>query len=151
MTLDYGRGSHATRRLVRRAVVALLMAGACAIAAYWIYYAVIWHDIPSGVHNPTAWRSGEDGQALRSPDGSWTLRVRFNDGGAMHSGNFWTWVVAKDRWGREQVVAERYSPPQVRYGDQPLPARWIDNATVDVDFLPQRYSAPGVLTRRVVR
>lgn len=149
---EYDRENNPARRRRRRIRLRILIAGICVFAALGIcYYAVVLEGVPSGVHNSTAWQWGKDGPPLRSPDGSWSLRVRFNDGGAMHSGNHWTWVVARDRWGHQRVVAEGYSSPQVWRGDQPFPARWINNATVDVDFLPERDSWSGVVIKRATR
>ena len=96
--------------------------------------------VPRGVNKPSAFAYGEDGTPLVSPVGDWVLRVRFNDAGAMHSGHHWTWVIARDRYGWEYVIAQGYSEPGIRRGERPLPVRWIDNDTFEVAFLDGRYS-----------
>ncbi len=97
--------------------------------------------VPRGVDKPSAFEHGDDGLPLVSPAKNWTLRVRFNDGGAMHSGHHWTWIIDRDRYGREYVIAQGYCEPVVRYGQRPLPVRWIDNDSFEVGFLNGRYSA----------
>jgi hypothetical protein len=106
--------------------------------------------VPRGVDKPSAFAWGEDGPPLVSPKGDWKLRVRFNDAGAMHSGNFWTWVIAKDRYGWEYVIAEGYSDSSVRYGEQALPVHWLDDGAFEIKFVDGRYSGT-YRTQRVVR
>jgi hypothetical protein len=67
--------------------------------------------------------------------------VYFNDAGAMHSGYFWTWVVRGNR-----VIAEGYSDTEVCIGAVPFPLEWIDDRTLAVTFLSERY---GGTTRTV--
>ena len=110
--------------------------------------------VPRGVDKPSAFEWGEDGPPLVSPKGDWKLRVRFNDAGAMHSGNFWTWVIAKDRDGWEYVIAQGYSAWDVRSGKQALPVHWLDDGSFEITFVDGRYSrgeATAYRTQRVVR
>ncbi len=49
-------------------------------------------------------------------------QIYYNDAGAMHSGNFWTWIV-KDYGVFKVVVAEGYSTTSVRRGEVSMPIR----------------------------
>lgn len=64
-------------------------------------------------------------------------RIIYNDAGAAHSGNFWTWVV-EDRGFYRVVVAQGYSTPDVRYGDSPLPSK-IEDGSIYLGFASSRY------------
>jgi hypothetical protein len=93
------------------------------------------------VDKPSAFEYGVDGPPLVSPDGAWRLRIRFNDAGGMHSGNHWTWILARDRLGLEYVVAQGYSLAEVRRREAALPIRWIDDRTFLIGFVDGRHSA----------
>jgi hypothetical protein len=77
---------------------------------------------------------------MQSPDGRRTVRVFFNDAGAAHSGNHWTWVI-EDSWvlGR-RVVAQGYLGPEFRMGEQPMPLDWRVGDEVHVKFANGRYA-----------
>ena len=146
---EYGRQAGRRRRWFRErfmpSTIVVLITGA---VLYSAYYVVVWWGVPAGVDNPIAWRWwAVDGEPIRSPDGLWVISVRFHDAGAMHSGPHWTWLVARGRWGRRRVIAEGFSTSDVRMGRAPLPVRWIDNKTFDIDFQSQRYRSP-TMTRR---
>ncbi len=55
-------------------------------------------------------------------------RIYYNDAGAMHSGNFWTWIV-RDYGVCRVVVAQGYSTTGVRKGDVPIPVRKLGGLT----------------------
>jgi hypothetical protein len=54
--------------------------------------------IPRGVSLDPWLLARVDGPELRSPDGQRSVRVYFNDAGAMHRGNHWTWVIETNWW-----------------------------------------------------
>jgi hypothetical protein len=80
-----------------------------------------------------------DGPVLTSPDGRLALRVVFNDAGAAHSGNHWTWVVRDDWLTGKRVVAAGYTSWDVRDGTVPFPARWVDERTLAITLLDRRH------------
>jgi hypothetical protein len=64
-----------------------------------------------------------------SPEGSRTIRIIDLDGGATHSGQFCTFVVARS-WPRDRVIAINWlSRPRGM-----VPVRWIDDRHVVVTF-----------------
>ena len=63
----------------------------------------------------------------------------FNDAGAAHSGNHWTWLIFNDWLSGKHVVAEGYSRPDVRQGEVAFPFRWLDSRTLTVEFATRRY------------
>ena len=80
-----------------------------------------------------------DGPVLSSPDGSRRVHVYFNDAGAAHSGNHWTWFV-ENHWllGR-RVVEAGYLGRGVVTGGAPLPVSWSAGNEFRVDFSNSRY------------
>ena len=83
--------------------------------------------------------ASDSGPTLRSPDGRRTLQVYFNDAGAMHSGNHWTWVV-EDLWlAGPRVVSEGYLGPAIRRGEEPVPLAWANDNRFGIAFAPSRH------------
>jgi len=68
-----------------------------------------------------------------SPDGSKEIIVVTNDGGAMHSGNFPTWIIAQHWWGKN-VVTKGY----LRNQDGDVPISWIGPRTFKIIFAESR-------------
>jgi hypothetical protein len=86
------------------------------------------------------WKFGRvDGPELKSPDGRRTVRVYFNDGGAAHSGNHWTWVVEESWSAGRRVVAEGYLGPEVAVRGGPVPIEWGPENQVNIQFLAVRH------------
>src|SRR6266446_9488538 len=68
----------------------------------------------------------EDAGSISSPKGTSTLHITFHDAGAVHSGNFWTWITVKDWLRGRKLVAEGYSSYPVRYQHTAFPVEWVD-------------------------
>jgi hypothetical protein len=94
--------------------------------------------IPAGAEFYPFWYASFEGPRLYSPDGRRVVQVVFNDAGAMHSGNFGTWLIVDDWLTGKRVVAEGYSDSNVRYRKIPFPLRWIDDRTISVVFKTKR-------------
>ncbi len=89
-----------------------------------------------------------DGGYVLSPQGSVKLRITFHDAGAVHSGNFWTWVTVNDWLRGRTVVAQGYSTYGVRYGREPFPIEWVDERNFWIGFSEKRGDTiQKVLTR----
>src|SRR5438128_1009446 len=69
--------------------------------------------VPRGAQFEPFYFYSVPGPPVSLPNGK-TLQVYFNDAGAMHSGNHWTWVVASDWITGRRVVAQGYVSPYVR-------------------------------------
>jgi hypothetical protein len=129
---------------VRRLMIAVAVIADLLVA----YIRAYRHFIPSGTDFYPYWSwlgPIQEGPRLASPDGRRVVQVMFNDAGAAHSGNHWTWLIV-DRWlTGKRVIAEGYSSPNVRRGDMPFPSRWLDNRTLSMEFVPGRYGdrTPG--------
>jgi len=80
------------------------------------------------------------GPVLTSPDGRRTLKVYFNNAGAMHSGNHWTWVVEESRWLGRRVVAQGYLSPQEAVSGGAVPLTWGEGNSIGVAFLAGKRS-----------
>jgi hypothetical protein len=122
MWLPYSQSCVASirRRLKRKILIGaacLLLVGLGAVRTYLAF-------VPRGVKVPARTRARVDGPELRSPDGRRVVRVYFNDAGALHSGNHWTWVV-EDSWscGR-RVVVQGYLGGEVAVRGAPVPLQW---------------------------
>ena len=127
------------RRLKRNLAIATALSVLLAVAAVRRYFAIV----PRGASFHPWTRARVDGPTLRSPDGRRTVRVYFNDAGAMHSGNHWTWVVEDSLlWGR-RVVSEGYLGADVAVSGDPVPLEWGPGNEVRVRFLPGRYKGAG--------
>ncbi len=102
--------------------------------------------LPSGAKfTPYLFHSVEKG-VFQSPGGHHKVTVVYNDGGAMHSGNHWTWIVADDLLTGKRVVASGYSFfPEI--SREPFPLSWIDDHTFEVLFVESRRSTVHILVR----
>ena len=105
------------------------------LAAVRAYFAIV----PHGVRYAPWTEARVDGPVFVSPDGRRVVRAYFNDAGAMHSGNHWTWIVEDSRWYGRFVVAEGFLGPEVAVSGQPVPLEWVGNKEIRVRFLPKRY------------
>lgn len=83
--------------------------------------------------------ASHSGGTLNSPDNQRELKVYFNDAGAMHSGNFWVWVVEDDWLLGPRVVNEGYLLQEHSNGTQPIPITWSAGNNFTIDFRPGRY------------
>jgi len=90
---------------------------------------------------PFIFASGK-GMDINSDSGI-NYSVYFNDAGAAHSGNHWTWIV-RDRYLFRTVEFSGFSDPGVRYSDLPVVQK--DNEGQYLVFLNSRY---GKISKRV--
>lgn len=65
-------------------------------------------------------------------------RIIYNDGGGMHSGNFWTYLV-KDSAVFSSVIVQGYQTSDVRYGKSPIPVRNV-HGYLEIGFADSRRS-----------
>lgn len=92
------------------------------------------HAIPAGAEFFPFWLASVEGPRLESPDRKRVLQVVFNDAGAAHSGNHWTWLIADDWLMGKRVAAEGYTLMR-----DPIPWRWTDDRTISIEFTAKRY------------
>jgi hypothetical protein len=79
------------------------------------------------------------GPTLYSPDRTRRIDVVFNDAGAAHSGNHWTWFV-EDHWLLGGVVvAEGYLGTEVVVSADPVPLSWETDGEISIEFCASRY------------
>ena len=79
------------------------------------------------------------GPVISSPDGERRLEVYFNDAGAAHSGNHWTWLVEKHWLLGEVVTLKGYLGPGVALDGDPVPLSWGPDGEFTVEFRGSRY------------
>jgi hypothetical protein len=128
-----------TRPRGLRQILLLLMVPLVIIAVAWRVYR---HLVPSGTDFYPYWALLDpivEGPKLISPPGRRVIHVMLNDAGAVHSGNFWTWLIVDDWLTGKRVIAEGYSLPDVRYQTVPFPLRWLDDRTITVAFAAGRH------------
>lgn len=107
--------------------------GICLVAAGLLVWIVL-RSVPIGAFGvPCFISSVDEGHSI--PGMSW--QIVYNDAGAAHSGNFWTWVI-EDRGIFRIVVAQGYSTADVRYGDTPFPVKMGDGSAC-LGFARSRY------------
>jgi hypothetical protein len=127
------------RPLKRKLAIATGLAVVLAVVAVRGYVAIV----PRGASFYPWTMARVDGPTLKSPDGQRTVRVYFNDAGAMHSGNHWTWVVEDSWfWGR-RVVNQGYVGPEVAVRGKTVPLEWGPHNEVRVQFLAGRHKGAG--------
>ena len=80
--------------------------------------------------------SSVDGGTIQSPNGD-TYAIRFNDAGAMHSGNHWTWLTSRNTLLGKYVVTEGYLGSEHAVDGKTIPLKWNNERPI-VDFLEQR-------------
>jgi len=124
--------THRVKYKLAIGAVGAVIVGAAALRAY---FAVI----PRGASFQPWVLARVDGPELTSPDGRRVVRAYFNDAGAMHSGNHWTWVVEDCWWSGRHVVAQGYLGSDVAVSGAPFPIEWGPADDFRVRFLPRRY------------
>lgn len=121
----------------------ILIAGVICLAGLG-GWRVIRHFKPAGAKAIPFCFYSDDGGVYESPGGSRRVFVRFNDGGAMHSGFHWTWIYTDHPlWGK-RCVHTGYSPPDVRKGEQPLDLLWLDENRVRITHAAGRHDQTPV-------
>jgi hypothetical protein len=136
---------------IRAIVLVSILWPFAALPVAWRIYR---HFIPSGTSFYPYWSFLDpirEGPELISPDGRRVVRVMFNDAGAAHSGNHWTWLIVDDWLTGKRVVSEGYSRPEVRQGEVAFPSRWLDAQTLSVAFATRRYDDRMALKSVVVQ
>jgi hypothetical protein len=96
------------------------------------------HVVPRGAEFLPYILASVRGPEIKTPDGEIGLRVMFNDAGAAHSGNHWTWIVKNDWLLGKRVIAKDYSGSAVRFGERRFPIKWLDNRTAEIEFVAGR-------------
>ncbi len=81
-----------------------------------------------------SWGMADEVATLVSPGKKHKIRVMVLDGGATHSGNFWTLVLLSTPDG-EFVIAQGLSGYDVRYGKVPFPLEWDGEDAFSVSFV----------------
>ena len=136
-------------RLCKPFLLIIIISFSCIIA--WRTYRYF---VPSGTSKYFTIRllgAVVTGPVLVSSDKQRVIHVEFNDAGAAHSGNHWTYLIVDDfLWGK-RVIAEGYSPSSVRRSEEPFPYRWLDTRTLLVEFALSRYSYGTHMKKVVVR
>ncbi len=69
-----------------------------------------------------------------SPDSRSRVEIYSNDGGAMHSGTFPSWVVRRHWWGAE-VIAKGY----LMDSRGPVPLKWVGSRTATIVFVKGKH------------
>lgn len=118
---------------------------AVALGVIYLICWLVFNRVPSGVQNPLAYIGAScENPDLVSPDGKHVLKVRYNDAGAAHSGNHWTWIIRRSMLGWDEVIAQGY----VVTPWEGTPAWWLDNDTCEIRFVRDRYA--GVLDEPII-
>jgi hypothetical protein len=130
----------------RRKILVLsgLLAVAILLFAFWGFRQVV----PAGLRlrsvEPFFFWSRDLG-TFSSADGTHEVRVIVNDGGAMHSGNHWVWVISFSPITGQRILAEGY----VGFEDtnrERLPLRWISQDEIAMTFRQGRHSSVELTT-----
>lgn len=112
--------------------IAFLTIGVC--TSLRIYYSFV----PRGMGDPLPYllASGYGG-SIESPNGK-TYDIFFNDAGAAHSGNHWTWIIDNDSVFGKKVVTEGYLGSEYAVSGNEIPVSWVDDLPI-IQFASGRY------------
>ncbi|MGB0561772.1 MAG: hypothetical protein ACPGVO_08190 [Spirulinaceae cyanobacterium] len=119
--------------LKRKVLIALVCTGMLATGVR-IYYQ--W--VPRGVAYTPFTSYSHQLPMLTSPNGK-TYQVFVNDAGAMHSGNYWAWVIDSHWLTGRYVVTEGYLTSDYAKGELELIVEWDSDLPV-IAFEDDRYS-----------
>jgi len=125
--------SSSRRRTFKRAVPYL----ALVMLAVLVGWRVFRHVIPAGASFfPYTLASVEKG-VYEPPSMQTSVTIVYNDAGAAHSGNHWTWLIT-DHWlTGKRVVFDGYTKASII--DEPLEISWLDDHTLQMPFAKGRY------------
>jgi hypothetical protein len=125
----------AKRRVVRTLVKSLL----CLLVIGRLYGA--W--IPWGASIQPFLLASVEGPVLSSPDGNRHIEVYFNDAGAAHSGNHWTWLTESYWLVGRVVVSEGYLGAGEAIDGGEIPVAWGEGNEFTVTFRESRHAVSG--------
>ena len=117
----------------RKRLTNLLAVLALCVAGGRIYFEIV----PRGASMIPFLVASVDGGGIESPDGA-QYHVWFNDAGAAHSGNHWTWIVGSNPIFGKHVVTQGFLGAEQAIDGEPLPLTWEDDHPV-VQFRNGRY------------
>jgi hypothetical protein len=135
------------RRTRRNLLISVGILIALGVTSYYFYRQSMF----SVINRDPLWVSivTEDVGSVLSPKGTSKLYIIFHDAGAVHSGNFWTWITVKDWLHGRKLVAEGYSSYPVRYQRAPFPVEWVDEKSFWVTFVDRRSEDPKKILVRL--
>lgn len=123
-------------RIMKKKTITLIVVALLVMLCAWRAYRSV---VPSGASFTPFVMARVKGPFVESPDQSTKLQIWFNDAGAAHSGNHWTWIVQDHFIFGKRVVAQGYLGPEQAVSGEPLPLSWIDNSSFSVVLLNERY------------
>jgi hypothetical protein len=123
------------------------MIGTAALAASLALLRVYNEAVPVGADSYEYFYRSSPGPTFASRDGRRSIRAVY--GPVDDHGDYRTWLIADDWLGVKRLVAEGYSLPTVRHAEAKFPMRWLDDRTMEVQFVSRRQG--GRLMRRVIR
>jgi hypothetical protein len=126
------------RRLARR-VGLLCVVGAIVFRGYF-------EVIPRGASFYPYVFASVNGKDIVSPDGEVRLEVAYNDAGAAHSGNHWTWIIRRNPLTGGCVVAQGFCSPDEAIGGAGPNIAWVGKRTFIAQFHEYRY---GTQTKEI--
>ena len=80
------------------------------------------------------------GPVLTSPDGARQIEAHFNDAGAAHSGNHWTWFTEYYWSVGRVVISEGYLGANEALDGGAIPITWGPDNEFTVKFLESRHN-----------
>lgn len=126
-------------KLLRKILVFTIVA-ALAVAVLWRVKRQL---VPEGAGVlPFLFQSTSE-QSMSSPDGG-TLYYRFRKKPEPGHGNYFTWCYTKDLLRGKTVIAEGYSLPAVRKGEDKFPLYWNEGNDFSIQFVFVDESGDGV-------
>lgn len=117
----------------RKILIALACFIGVSVAGVRIYYEFV----PRGVSFISFTGYSRQLPSITSPNGK-TYQVFVNDAGAMHSGNYWTWVIDNHLLTGRYVVSEGYITSEYSTVDSDLIVEW-DGDIPNIPFEKGRY------------
>lgn len=126
-------------RAKRRVVRALVMWLLSLLVMGRLYGALI----PWGASIQPFLLASVEGPVLSSPDGNRQIEVYFNDAGAAHSGDHWTWLTEHYWLVGRVVITEGYLGADEALDGREIPVTWGADNEFTVTFRESRHAVGG--------
>lgn len=120
-------------RLTRKTLISV----GCIFSVLAISVRIYYQLVPRGVAFTPFTEYSRQLPSITAPNGK-TYEVVVNDAGALHSGNYWTWVIDSHWLTGRYVATEGYLTSEYATGDRPLTVEWNGNVP-KLPFKKERY------------
>lgn len=121
------------QRLTRKTLISV----GCIVSALAVGVRIYYQLVPRGVEFTPFTEYSRQLPSVTAPNGK-TYEAFVNDAGALHSGNYWTWIIDNHWLTGRYVATEGYLTSEYASGDTQLTVEW-DGDVPKLPFKNERY------------